>query len=362
MCYKYPGPRCSAYAKKKLIEAETQLKSTSFITDGYESYDAAKEAVNQAQIDYDSTPAGQKYLQFRIDQGMDSRGEHAERLKNGKKLRRMQLKAIESKESGDINDHPDMSQAWNDSGLESADADRIGWNLHPDGVESQIEQYNKISLSAAHILNADEQVALAWITSDGGPFINSKLIAKDEKPDNGWTWEQQSNVFQRAGYTPEFVQKKIRYLNSAFKKYSLDSPAVLYRGLNDWNFPDELQKYDSDPELLNKYLTEKYPVGETITVSEYMSTSVDPQIANKFTGGQKVVLEVSSKKAIPVGYMSAWGSVEREFILNKGSKYRVKQILQDVNYKTARKTRHGNSDGSDSKTTSVTVIQLEEIQ
>lgn len=353
MCYKSPGPRCSAYAKKKLIEAEIASKSMNLFQDP-EGYDKAQKAVVDAQLDYDSTPAGQKYLKLRIEQGMDRSGEYAERLSNGRKLRRGQLKAIESKEAGDINGHPEISRSWDEEDLESEEIARKGWALHPDGVQTKIEQYNNASLSAAQVLNADEHNALLWITSDGGPFINRKLTEKSVDNDSEWTRDNAQKPFEREGYTKEFTQKKIRHLNSAFRKYSLENSAVLYRGLNNWNLPDQLQEYDVDQETIGRYLQSKYPVGETITVHEYMSTSADPNVAQRFTGANRIVLEVKTKKAIPVGYMSAWNSHEREFIVNKGMKYKVNAILSDIDYEY--ETRGGKS-----KSVKTTVVQLEEV-
>jgi hypothetical protein len=230
MCYKAPGPRCSAHAKKKLIETTTYLKTLSVFRDSPEVYGQAKQAVADAEMDYDSTPAGQKYLKLRIEQGMDRSGEYAERLVNAKKLRRMQLKAIDSKEAGDINNHSQISRDWNDDGINEHDTVRKGWDTHPDGVDAKIAQYETISLSAAQVLSADEQSALYWVTSDGGPFINSKLTGKVNHKDaetGEWTWEKTSQPYQREGYTKEFTQKKIRHLNSAFRKYSLEKNAIL---------------------------------------------------------------------------------------------------------------------------------------
>jgi hypothetical protein len=357
MCYKAPGPRCSAHAKKKLISAITHLKSLSLFNDPPEVYDDAKQAVADAKMDYDSTPAGQKYLQLRIDQGMDRSGEYKERLANAKKLRRIQLKAISEKEAGDINNHPEVSKNWESEDLEDNGVPRTGWGLHPHGVEKKIEQYEDISFAAAQTLNADEQNALYWVTSDGGPFINSKLIAKKEASEllPGWNWENRPPAHERSGYTKEFTQKKIRHLNSAFKKFSLENNAVLYRGLNNWNLPDELHQFDVDQNTINNYLEQKYPVGSTIEVPEYMSTSSDPTVAQRFTGNNSIVLEVSTKNAIPVGYMSAWGNHEREFIVNKNQKYKVKAILSDVDYQYAN--RRG-----DAKSQKTTVIQLEAVE
>lgn len=354
MCYKSPGPRCSAYAKKKLFEAKAYQSTLSIFDSSPEVYEAAKESVRQAELEYDSTPAGQKFLTLRIDQGMDSKGEYAERLSNGKKMRRMQLKAIESKEAGDVNDHPAISRIWEAGMHHEPHVIRESWEASGETHALRAEQYESISLSAAQSLNADEQSALMWVTSDGGPFINSKLagVARSSLSEE-WTWNNSPEPFQRKAYTKDFTQKKIRHLNSAFKAYSLEQPAVLYRGLNNWSLPDQLSDRNVDPQVTRKYLEEKYPVGETITVHEYMSTSADPKVAKKFTGSTNIILEVKTKQAIPVGYMSTWDTSEREFVVNKGQKYKVKAILEGVKF--AGLNRKGES-----ITHQATVVQLEE--
>lgn len=355
MCYKSPGPRCSAYAKKKLFEATAYQKTLSIFETAPEEYATAKEAVRQAELEYDATPAGQKYLALRVEQGMDSKGEYAERLANGKKMRRMQLKAIESKESGDINDHPEIFRVWESGVHQESHILRESWDASGEVDTSRAKQYESISLSAAQILSPDEQSSLMWVTSDGGPFINSKLAASSRSTlSEKWTWGNTSEPFQRENYTKEFTQKKIRHLNSAFKAYSLEQPAVLYRGLNDWSLPDQLAERNVEPAVVRQYLEEKYPVGSTITVPEYMSTSADPKVANKFTGSTSIILEVKTKQAIPVGYMSTWGTSEREFVVNKGQKYKVHAILEDVEF--AGLDRKGES-----VKRKATVVQLEQV-
>jgi hypothetical protein len=86
-----------------------------------------------------------------------------------------------------------------------------------------------------------------------------------------------------------------------------------------------------------------------------MSTSADPSVAHRFTGSNRIILEVSTKNAIPVGYMSAWGNNEREFIVNKGQKYTVKAIIPDVGYEY--ETRQGNV-----RQETATVVQLEAVE
>lgn len=357
MCYKSPGPRCSAYAKKKLIEAKERLKGLNLFSSPPEVYHNAKQAVADAELDYDSTPAGQKYLQLRIDQTDGKDSKYAERLANGKKLRKMQLKAIESKEAGDVNNHPALSNDWQGGELQPQSDTRYGWTKNQSEDESNpnlLEQYNKVSLAAAHVLTPDEKASLAWITSDGGPFINSKLATSGKTSSDEWTWENAGSPYQREKYGKEFTQKKIRHLNSAFKKYSLDSPAILYRGLNNWSLPDQLQTRDCNQDVTHKYLQERYPVGETVEVSEYMSASADPRIAQRFTGANRVVLEIKTKRAIPVGYVSTWDFHEREFVIDKGRKYKVLAILDGVDY--SYENRRGEA-----MQTKSTVVQLEEI-
>lgn len=353
MCYKKPGPRCSAWAKKRLDE----LESTRVSLRDPEAYEKHKHDLMVARLDCDATPGGQKYLRARLAQGNDYDGRYAERLENGIRLRQMQLDAVKVMESGDMFNHdvdspfhttPDFPESFTDA--------RRGWTDSSEGKEN-VEEYMKASDNAMNHLTPEEQSGLWWITSDGGPYLNPKLTDGSKISDK-WNMSE-SVVGNRPGYTDEFLAEKQQALDSAFSKHRLSSPANLYRGLGEWSLPKELDdgSYSAEEQktMTIEYLHDRYPVGETIEIGEYMSTSADPGRANSFTHWRnQVVLEVQTRSAIPVGRLSAWKSSEREYVVNRGGRYRVEAIQSDVPYATEG---HQGRERVDS----VTVVRLVEV-
>lgn len=333
MCYKKPGPRCSAWAKKRLDDLES--KKISVFGDPDE-YDRHQEEIRSAYLDCDATPGGQKYLRARIAQG-DSDGRYVERLENGIKLRQMQLAAIKAAEEGDNFNHevenpfhttPDFPEDYATV--------RKGWGKGERGTLSpEAKEYMRASDNAMHHLSPEEQSGLWWITSSGGPFVNSRLAAKAKVSDK-WTFSK-TRQHRDNEYSEEFVNENQKALDSAFAKHRLVEPASLYRGLNEWSLPEELSERGLTDEQVQaktlEYLQERYPEGEEVTIHEYMSTSADPAKGSSFTHWRnKVVLEVQTKAAIPVGRLSAWKHHEREYVVNAGGKYRVDSIQQNVPY------------------------------
>lgn len=352
MCYKSPGPRCSAWAKKRLDEAKR--KSTTW--GDQESYDKRKEALRQAKLDCDATPAGQKYLKMRIAQGADYKGVYVERLKNGIALRKKQLDAIKAVDEGDKFNH-EFEAPFHTTAPhpDSIDTRRVGWVFGKSAPE--LIEYDRASDNAIKMMTPDEQSALYWLTSDGGPYLNRKLAKKDTTSGK-WTWEAAAGQYSRE-YKPTFVKDKVRALNSAFRKHRLSEPANLYRGVNDWSLPDELVNGDmtQTKALASEYLHERYPVGKEVKIQEYMSTSADPAGALRFTGYRApIVLEIQTKSAIPVGQMSAWTNSEREYMVNKNGKYRVEGIYSNVEY-----ARKSNNSGDFDESDYVTVVRLIEV-
>lgn len=60
----------------------------------------------------------------------------------------------------------------------------------------------------------------------------------------------------------------------------------------------------------------------------------------------------------PVGCFSAWNESEREFVVNRGGKYKIVAIQHNVVYE---KIRTGHGANGDMHARNTTVIQLEEI-
>jgi hypothetical protein len=348
MCYPKPGPRCSAHAKAryvKLLQEQRAAINAGKLT--WEDSRKLKAAVDKAELDYDSTPVGQAHLKLRIQQGEDCTGALAERLDNARALRILQLQAIKAADNGDINNHVSSDFIWLTDGFLSKDVPRKDW----DSEESQksVEKYMEFSKEFVQKLSVEESMALYWHTKDGASVVNRCIYSQLTNSTNNRKYNYQ--------ITPALgskIENHMKVLDNIFAKHELKEPTVLYRGLGDRKFPKGLENPSGDRAELSKFLAAKYPVGGTITIPEYMSTSADPAVAHNFAGDQSVVLEIKTKSAVPVGLVSTYNTSEREFLVNREGRYRVKSVLKDVTYK--------NVNGPNSDNEKVIVIQLEEIE
>lgn len=342
MCYAFPGPRCSAHAKKKyvsLLEKQKASRSNNSMT--WEQRQKLKADVDAAELDYDSTPVGQARLELRIKQGMSRNGDIEERLENARALRKMQLQAIKAEDTGDINSHDDSDVDWVTGGFLSKRAQRKDWGSEKS--QKSVKKYIDYNQAFIQKLSTEESMALYWHTSDGSMVVNSHL-------------HNQTDYTQGKKYSKAMIKNQIKTLDSIFAKHQLQEPTVLYRGVGANNFPTEIKNAAEDSPEFNEFLSTQYPVGETINIPEYMSTSADPAVAHNFSGMQSVVLEIKTKSAVPVGLVSAWNASEREFLVNRDGKYRVVSVLKDVTYKNVFNSFAPSPDNEH-----VTVIQLEEV-
>lgn len=96
MCYKNPGPRCSAYAKRFLQEALARAKKTGLSAD----YDLAREA----QEAYYLTPAGQDELRAQIaaEKNPEKKADLQYKLEYAIEARALAIKAAKTTDQGDI--------------------------------------------------------------------------------------------------------------------------------------------------------------------------------------------------------------------------------------------------------------------
>lgn len=106
MCYPKPGPRCSAHAEATLVK-----KRAAYLADpNFDNYAAMRDA----EKEYEITPAGQRFLQDKIDAETDleSKYDLTVRLRYAQEARQEALKAIQAKDSGDVDeDHEDEVSA-----------------------------------------------------------------------------------------------------------------------------------------------------------------------------------------------------------------------------------------------------------
>lgn len=116
-------------------------------------------------------------------------------------------------------------------------------------------------------------------------------------------------------------QKHIAYideLDSALIKapYRLGAQTY-YRGVD---CPaDELQRYGHPA----RWMQRTYPIGSTVDIPGYMSTSTSPHIAQKFCGDNGIVFEVRTREGAHLGHLSAVGGGESEVLMPRGIRWRV---------------------------------------
>jgi hypothetical protein len=353
MCYPKPGPRCSAHAKTKYVALLQKQKDTRNNL-SWEQSQKLKAAVDAAELDYDSTPVGQARLELRIKQGMNRNGDITERLENARALRKMQLQAIKAEDNGDIHNHDDSNVGWSAGDFQSKRAQRKDWRSEKS--QKSVKKYIEFNQAFIQKLSTEESMALYWHTSDGAAVVNSELHDKLATSSDKWTYDNQTNFALKKKYSQTMIKNQMKTLDGIFAKHQLKEPTVLYRGMGSNNLPKEIISASADSPEFKEFISEKYPVGGTITIPEYMSTSADPAVAHNFSGMQRVVLEIKTKSAVPVGLVSAWNASEREFLVNRDGKYRVVSVLKDVTYKNVLNSFAPKPDNEH-----VTVIQLEEI-
>jgi hypothetical protein len=357
MCYPKPGPRCSAHAKERYIllrhKQRALMKKPGY---SFDEYSAIQDEINAAELDFDSTPVGQARLELRLKQSMDYNGEIAERLATVREMRRLQLAAVKAQDSGDIYNHGDTNLIWNSGDLLPPRKHRENWKSSKAGTKL-VNDYIAYAKNFSQKLSTEEANALYWHTSDGSGVLNDIIHKKENQKSDKWSYEKLiKNSDAGTKYPQAMIKQQIKTLDGIFAKHPLEEPVVLYRGIGMNNFPDEITSV-SDKSLVDEYLQDKYPVGETIEIPEYMSTSADPAIGHKFSGTQSVVLEIKTTRAVPVGMVSAWDVDEREFVVNRNGKYRVSGIQKNVTYEDV----YTKSRVTGPHNKNVTVIQLEEV-
>lgn len=324
MCYKYPGPRCSTHAKATYVRAHMKTIRSARERQGPDAYVQLREAEREAEWNFYMTPWGQADLQRRIDRGEDDSGYLAETKKRAWQARLDALKALKEQDSGDTNEHHDLPTVKDRENEELLCADQVreGW-VHRDDHEALVEEYLDESMRLTADLTPEERSSVRFWTSNGCVIVGDHLYGKPSEEE----YEGQ-------------IKEALTNLDSVFAKSPQTTDRVIYRGLNDWTFPEEIidNKYKNRElfsQQIDQHLEENYPVGKTITFPSYQSATADPASARSFSGPD-VMLEVKTRKAAPVGIMSAWEASEREMLLPRDMKVRVVGIQRGVRYQADR--------------------------
>ena len=152
MCYPKPGPRCSAHAAALLIKAKHNQRMARENADPSLSFEEKtalnhkhNQFVEEALHAYDATPAGIKELQRRYrDHAAGANTEYLLRLKAGIALRKQQLEAIKTVDTGDIKHAPKkVTPAYEASGQAPEAPTRKRITNSDPRIESLIEESNE---------------------------------------------------------------------------------------------------------------------------------------------------------------------------------------------------------------------------
>ena len=319
MCYPKPGPRCSAHAATRLTKAKVEVKVyRRQISDALsnDKYYELKKAVEEAQLDYDATPAGMEELKRRAAYYSDSQKEEYQlRLELGQQLRASQLSAIKALEQGDIkHDSVPLSGVYSKN---SHDTSKIIRKSYPNDAP-EIALMMEESQNWINELTPEETEAVAWFTSNGAGSVNNYLVGKKDD----------------FNYSPVLLKTTAEKMDSALKKWVRPKPVLVYRGLSQSVVGEKTYNKTEDAALAKLFLDENFPVGGIYTSPTFMSASLDPERASRFASSD-FVLEIVSKKAAPVVNISAWDISEREMVLPRKQKYEVMRVLKNIKFETS---------------------------
>ena len=322
MCYKNPGPRCSAHASKALILAKQKQN----LINTPEHYIKYERRIQKAQKDYDMTPAGMLELRRRVKSYANNPKackEYKDRLEEAQMMRKAKLAAIKTEDNGDIFHKIQGSEVYGVIDFPEEEEDRKQILETDPSVTKMIKE----SAKWMSINTPEEIEALSWLTSNGSSVVNTYLYTGSTKT-GPWTTDE--------GH----IKNTIKNLDTAIAKFRRRNPIIVYRGITLRDNEGE-EIYDTDE------ATQKFTVGETYTSKPYASSSLDPMTACSFSKSE-ILFEIKTKKAAPIINVSAWDLTEKEFILPRNQEYKIVNIIRNATI------------GGDK--TETTIVQLEDIE
>lgn len=340
MCYARPGPRCASSAFKRLVRISRS-----------EGGEFSREQMEEAVLDYYSTPAGMSLITVREQQGMDTTdipmsgftSMKTSELKKMLEAYRSRKMAAMSPTSSPI-PHPRPTSSLSDVNTDFVADDVVrahNEGLHSAYVEEASEFVNRIPDSGF--------VPLRWLTSDGSGVMNAYLVGGMEEVDKKfWNRTLGSNdEHARTGlYSEENISDTITTLSSLIQENRREQAVIAYRGVKEDYFAVDEDSLDDDDARLD-LVRSRFHEGDIMEMKNFSSTSVSPKVADSFAWSN-VVFEMKTRSCIPLGGVSNWGFREYEMLVDKGTRFKVVGVKQ-VKFEGAREpvTR--------------TVVQMEEV-
>lgn len=154
---------------------------------------------------------------------------------------------------------------------------------------------------------------LRWHTSNGFAYTTSYqrggMVAVENHP------------YTFGDCSEDAIKTRVEHIQRVIHAHRLEKPLLVYRGLNSDHFPG-----GKTPDI--DTIHSVFPVGSVHHLGVFSSASVDPAKSTPFASSD-VVLEMVGRSVAPVGGISNWGWSEREVVVNSGTQWRVRNVLED---------------------------------
>ena len=314
MCYPKPGPRCSAHAAVKL--ATVKLASISGSQD-FAEYLAHQERLEEAQLEYDITPAGLKDLQDLVGQRSDPDTE----------LRYAKAKALRADKLALLREDQKQEQAHTLTRAQGVNEDFCSDEIVRSNKDAGMTSAGLVAEAEPWFnqLNDDELSQIHWMTDYGSMEANTHIAG--------------TNDHKRFGglFSAENLESRMVQVDSALSKFESHHDEIVYRGFREGSLPSPMaNNYRVSDDVKKAAVLKSFTVGEVYKSDFYMPTSVQPEEASRFADFG-CVMEIKTRKAAPVSAISEVPR-ESEKLIGRNSEFKVVAIKENIMYGSKKMT------------------------
>lgn len=154
----------------------------------------------------------------------------------------------------------------------------------------------------------------------------------------GWAYQQYYSFFEGKNsdgsvFGSQYDESTRERLGKALNHGASQIDSFIAKG-GKFKKPVQVFRGESVPagKTLEQHLNETYPVGKSVNVKRFLSTSLDPKIASDITGSNEsyVVVITTREGAMLDESTSEHGLREKEVLLPRNRDYRVERVSRDV--------------------------------
>lgn len=306
MCYPKPGPRCSADAAKRLAKAKHEFRVyyENHRNDDemdYNEFDRLKHLRDDADQEFNMTPAGIRALEREVIEGGGSWAEM--NLEKARSDRQHALDQLSKKQQVE----------------EVHERTTIGsYTYQQCEFTQEGHQLNRIDE------NGEDMAVMLQESLDWAEHLSDEEIeAMNHYSQGGYA--DVNGVLSSSSFTPrasmESVQETVKHLDSALAKASNNKEVVVYR--RHFFYDEDGSFAHISPEELQK----KFPVGSVYEPGFFMSTSLDQKNipGPDRTNSRNLIarFEIKTRRGASISATANQGTNEKEFLLPRDGRYRV---------------------------------------